>query len=89
MARTPVTLKGWSTSSMCSYCLVGELCCEDTEFLGHKLVEIQGESWWASLHHIVSIGEGVKLWNSISLFGHLSEYGYLEINNKWMMIVYS
>jgi hypothetical protein len=36
---------------------------------------------WASLHHIVSNGEGVKLWNNIFLFGHLSEYGYLEINN--------
>jgi hypothetical protein len=25
---------------------------------------------WASLHHIVNNGEGVKLWNNISLFGH-------------------
>jgi hypothetical protein len=36
---------------------------------------------WASLHHIVSNAEGVELWNNISLFGHLSEYGYLEINS--------
>jgi hypothetical protein len=41
MACTPVTLKGWSTSSMRSYCLVGELCCEDTQFLGHKLLKFE------------------------------------------------
>ncbi len=46
---------------MCSYCLVGGLCCANTQFIGHKIVEIWVESWRNLKSYCKQLRSWVKL----------------------------